>query len=75
LFDIDFLFPDIKVPADGSVPDRAEKTLPHSLVLGLSSKGNDVRGVFTVGKLTKGATFGPYEGEVVVDCKVAEHSQ
>lgn len=67
---------DVKVPDDGSVSDRAEKTLPNGLFLAPTTTGDKtVRGVFAGMHLKKGATFGPYQGEIVTDWEKSKESR
>ena len=73
---LNFIFLDVKVPGDGSIPDRAEKTLPRELSLAPTTTGEKtVNGVFAGIHLRKGTTFGPYEGEIVVDLEKSKETR
>ena len=60
------------VPADGSVPDRAEQTLPDGLSIDTSQINKSENGIYSTQLFPKGALFGPYQGKILCDVKDTE---
>lgn len=54
-----------QVPRDGSVQNRAERTIPWPLYIAKSKIEDGGLGVWTSANLPEGLVFGPCEGRVV----------
>ncbi|XP_013399136.1 zinc finger protein 3-like [Lingula anatina] len=65
---------DVQVPADGSDPERARKTLPPYFNIYTSQIPDAGLGVWVIRQLKNRTRFGPYEGEISTDTAKAHES-
>ncbi|XP_023932350.1 histone-lysine N-methyltransferase PRDM9-like [Lingula anatina] len=65
---------DVQVPADGSDPERARKTLPPYFNIYTSQIPDAGLGVWVIRPLKNRTRFGPYEGEISTDTAKAHES-